>query len=103
MKPLKFVVVYTLLLSLSWTARGQSSSDDSQKLDPDELVILATTDFHSEIDRAEGFASAIHAVRNKYKDHVVHLDGGDLFQGGLEATLSKGRVTVALYNELKVD
>jgi 5'-nucleotidase len=68
-----------------------------------ELVIVATSDFHAALDRAEGLAHVIRALREEYGDRVLWLDGGDLFQGSFEANLNKGRSVVALFSELGLD
>lgn len=69
----------------------------------DELVIVATTDFHATIDKAEGLASVVRALRAKYGQQMLYLDGGDLFQGSLEGNLSKGQAMVRLFNEIGLD
>ncbi len=75
----------------------------SQNKKTGDIVIVATTDFHASIDQAESFSSVIFSLREKFTDRMIHLDGGDLFQGSLEGNLSKGRAMITLYNLLKVD
>ena len=71
--------------------------------EPDELVVVATTDFHAALGRAEGLAKVIRGLRARYGDQMIYLDGGDLFQGSLEGNLSKGRSIVDFYNKLGID
>lgn len=68
-----------------------------------ELTLIATSDFHSSFERAEGLAIVIRDLRSRLGENTIHLDGGDLFQGSLEGNLSKGRAPVEFYNSLRVD
>lgn len=74
-----------------------------QKLEPNELAIVTTTDFHSALDRAEGLASVLRELKSRYGDQMFYLDAGDLFQGSMEGNLSKGRSIVDFFNLLPVD
>jgi 5'-nucleotidase len=68
-----------------------------------DIVIVGTNDFHAALDRAEGLASVITDLRNRYGGRMVYLDAGDQFQGSLEGNLSKGRAVVGFFNLLKLD
>ncbi len=70
---------------------------------PSELIIVATADFHSALDKAEGLASVIRSLKNRYGDQMLYLDAGDLFQGSLEGNLSKGEAVVKFMNLLPLD
>lgn len=80
-----------------------SSIPRSENARTPDLVLIATADFHAAIDRAEDFAIAVQSIRARYPNNSLHFDGGDLFQGSLEDSLSKGRVMVDLYNVIGVD
>ena len=69
----------------------------------DELVIVATNDFHASLQKAEGLASVIRSLRKQYKDRMVYLDGGDQFQGSLEGNMNKGEAVVQYFNLLGLD
>jgi 5'-nucleotidase len=80
----------------------------------DELVIVGTNDFHGYLrpvptrvgdetvvqGGAEWFASYVQALEKKFGDHLILLDGGDLFQGTLESNRFRGRPVVEFYNRL---
>jgi 5'-nucleotidase len=68
-----------------------------------DLMIVTTTDLHSQVDKAEGIATVIRALKKHYRDQMLYLDAGDLFQGSLEGNLSKGEVSVKLLNLLPLD
>lgn len=70
---------------------------------PSELIVVSTTDFHSALDKAEGLASVIRSLKDRYGDRMLYLDGGDLFQGSLEGNLSKGEAVVKFMNLLPLD
>lgn len=69
----------------------------------DELIIVATADFHSALDRAEGLASVIRTLKKRYGEQMLYVDGGDLFQGSLEGNLSKGKSIVEFFNLIGLD
>lgn len=48
-------------------------------------------------------AQVLRELKNQYGDRMIHLDGGDLFQGSLEGNMSKGRSIVDFYNLLTID
>ncbi len=90
-----------LLVAFSACAgRPPSASEQGERAD---LVILATSDFHANIERAEPFAETIRNLREIYPQSALLFDGGDLFQGSLEGNLSKGRAVVDLYNLIGFD
>jgi 5'-nucleotidase len=68
-----------------------------------DLVIVSTNDFHAALDRAEGLASVIRDLRQKYGEKMIYLDAGDQFQGSLEGNISKGKAVVELFNLLELD
>lgn len=70
---------------------------------PSELIVVATSDFHSALDKAEGLASVIRSLKDRYGDRMLYLDAGDLFQGSLEGNLSKGEAVVKFMNLLPLD
>jgi 5'-nucleotidase len=70
---------------------------------PSELIVAATTDFHSALDKAEGLASVIRSLKDRYGDRMLYLDAGDLFQGSLEGNLCKGEAVVKFMNLLPLD
>jgi 5'-nucleotidase len=71
--------------------------------EPPELMIATTSDYHSFLEKAEGLASVVRHLKQKYGDRLLYLDSGDLFQGSLEANLSKGEATVEFLNMLPLD
>lgn len=68
-----------------------------------ELVVISTNDFHAALDKAEGLASTLGDLRKRYGDHMIYLDAGDLFQGSIEGSISKGKAVIAFYNLLHPD
>jgi 5'-nucleotidase len=71
--------------------------------EPGELVIVATSDFHSALDHAEGLASVVRSLKQKYGNQMIFLDGGDQFQGSIEGNMSKGRAIVEVFNRIGLD
>lgn len=65
-----------------------------------DLVIVATTDFHSALDQAEGMASVIRSLQVQYGDRMIYLNGGDMFQGSMEGNVSQGRAVIEFFNLL---
>src|ERR1044071_2785609 len=98
-----------VFLALLLIGAGCSPSDIPQssppvKVDrPSELVVVSTNDFHAALDRAEGLASVIRSLRNKYGDDMIYLDAGDQFQGSLEGNITKGKAVIEFFNLLKLD
>jgi 5'-nucleotidase len=91
-----------ILLFISGCAAQKNRTPGVPKT-PSELIIVATTDFHSALDRAEGLASVIRSLKDRYDDQMLYLDAGDLFQGSLEGNLSKGEAVVKFMNLLPLD
>ncbi|MBN8553929.1 MAG: bifunctional metallophosphatase/5'-nucleotidase [Deltaproteobacteria bacterium] len=67
-----------------------------------EIVIVSTTDFHGNLEQAEGLANAIENLRARYGEKMIYVDAGDMFQGTLEGNLSKGKSVVDLMNALQL-
>ena len=86
---------------ISACATPKHPTDVSKR--PSELIIVTTTDFHSALDRAEGLASVIRSLKDRYRNQMLYLDAGDLFQGSLEGNLSKGEAVVKFMNLLPLD
>ncbi|MBI3542927.1 MAG: bifunctional metallophosphatase/5'-nucleotidase [Deltaproteobacteria bacterium] len=99
--PLLLLLLSTGCSTSSSSKRGESVRVSSP--DPDEVVLVATADLHAALERAEGLASVVRALRAQYGNQMLHLDGGDLFQGTLEGNLSKGKSIVAFYNLIGLD
>jgi 2',3'-cyclic-nucleotide 2'-phosphodiesterase (5'-nucleotidase family) len=78
-------------------------SKTSTQEEEGDLILIATSDFHSSFERAESLYNIVNALKNKYGEKAVHLDGGDLFQGSLEGNLSKGKSVVEFFNALNLD
>lgn len=68
-----------------------------------ELVLVATTDFHAALEKAEAVASIVRGLKQTYGEHMLYLDGGDLFQGSLEGNMPKGKSVVELFNQIGLD
>lgn len=68
-----------------------------------ELVLVATTDFHAALDRAEGLASVLSDLRKRHGDHLVYVDAGDQYQGTLDGRVGKGEAVVTLFNLVGLD
>jgi 5'-nucleotidase len=92
-----------VLVPLACSHAPERKPEPSPPPAADEVFVVATTDFHASLDRAEGLAHVVRDLRQKYGKRVLHLDGGDLFQGTLEGNLTKGRSVVDFYNALGVD
>lgn len=111
MKPLLLIAgLIGLLISGCATSRTQPKVPSKRTSlyaptpnDPNELVIVATSDFHASLERGEGLAAVIRDLRTVYGSQMIYLDGGDLFQGSLEGNMSKGRSIVAFFNALGLD
>ncbi len=67
------------------------------------FTIIATTDFHVSLDRAEPFAFMLRKLQEESQDHQVTVSGGDLFQGSMEGNLFKGKAGVDFFNLLHMD
>jgi 5'-nucleotidase len=92
------------VLFLNGCSSKKPANNGPEKPDSnDELVVVATTDFHAELDKAEGMASILRDLKSRYGDRMLYLDGGDLFQGSLEGNMSKGKSVVEFYNQLPID
>jgi 5'-nucleotidase len=77
-------------------------------------VVVGTNDFHGYLKPnendvqghklisggAEWFAGYVKILQDKYGDHLVMLDGGDLFQGTLESNFFYGKPVMDYYNLL---
>jgi 5'-nucleotidase len=105
MKGLRAALAFCLALAPLGCSHAPKPAANPEPEPPaaDELIIISTSDFHSSLDRAEGLAHVVRELRRKFGEHVLHLDGGDLFQGSLEGNLTKGRSIVDFYNALGVD
>jgi 5'-nucleotidase len=80
----------------------------------DELVVVGTNDFHGylrpvEVEvngekivqaGAEWFSGHAKILAEKYGDHLILLDGGDLFQGTMESNLFQGKSVMDYLNLL---
>lgn len=83
--------------------RSPSHPANRGDLASDEIVIAATNDFHAQVDRAEGLASTIRGLRERFGDRLFYFDAGDLFQGSIEGNTSKGRAVVETLNAIGLD
>ena len=43
-------------------------------------------------------AKYINIIRNEFKNQILYLDAGDLFQGGTESTMSNGEIILDYFN-----
>ncbi len=98
---LNYLLIALVLFLSSCTSHKPASTD--QAPNSHELVIVATSDFHSALEKAEGLASVVRNLRQQYGDRMLYLDAGDLFQGSLEGNLSKGEATVKFMNLIQLD
>ena len=98
-----YCLIFSLLVLASCTPKKSIVSAPSEEKSDEELVVVATTDFHAALDKAEGMASTIRQLKSKYGDDMIYLDAGDLFQGSLEGNMSKGKSIVEFYNLLPID
>src|SRR5262245_48120653 len=97
-----FVLIILSLLSVlppvGCSSKKPPQPVAQEPLSHDDLVVVATTDFHAELEKAEAMASVIRDLKERYGDRMIYLDGGDLFQGSLEGNMSKGKSVVEFYN-----
>ncbi|MBI3556608.1 MAG: bifunctional metallophosphatase/5'-nucleotidase [Deltaproteobacteria bacterium] len=109
MRSISLLSLCLLFLVMLWTTSCStlSSRDNRQPRvaapDPNELILVATSDFHAALGRAEGLASVLRSLKAQYGEQMLHLDGGDLFQGSLEGNLSKGKSIVDFFNAVGLD
>jgi 2',3'-cyclic-nucleotide 2'-phosphodiesterase (5'-nucleotidase family) len=100
-------------------AMGRSQAVQTGKAE--HLTILHTCDIHAQLEihdeffyehgkpvfkRRGGLATLrtmLDALRTENPEHTVVVDGGDCFQGGAVAALSKGQAIVPLINRLGYD
>ena len=86
-----------------------------------KVTLLHTADIHAQLNihdeffvengknvfkKRGGFASMktmINTLRNKNKENTLVIDGGDCFQGGGVAALSKGKAIIPLMNNIGYD
>jgi 5'-nucleotidase len=92
-----------LLTAIFISACAVPKHQNTSPKTPSELIIVSTTDFHSALDKAEGLASVIRSLKDRYGDRMLYLDAGDLFQGSLEGNLCKGEAVVKFMNLLPLD
>lgn len=98
--------ILLLFLALTFSAcqsKPAARSSVAKVTKSENLVIVATTDFHAALDKAEGLASVVRDLRAKHGDSMLYLDGGDLFQGSLEGNMPKGRSVVEFFNAIGLD
>lgn len=98
-----YCVLFSLVVFISCSPKKSVVSAPSGGKSNEELVIVATTDFHAALGKAEGMASTIRRLKSQYGDKMIYLDAGDLFQGSLEGNMSKGKSIVEFYNLLPID
>jgi len=104
------------LLALSCTQQPVKRFTSAAR--PERITILATSDFHGELEGVEGvtgenkkitiggapyFASYIRILRENAGNPVVWIDAGDLFQGSLASNRFEGAPVVKLMNHLGLD
>jgi len=93
------LLLFCLLLPLHCAHFGTGTGEPEQ----DYVVLVASTDFHSQIESAEGLAVVVRDLKERYGDHMLYLNGGDMFQGSMEGNLSQGRALIDLFNLLPLD
>ena len=93
---------FLILLLLLHAACAHVQTAQKEKPE-DELVIVAITDFHSSLDLAEGVAQVVRQLREEYGEGILFLNAGDMFQGGMEGNLSKGKAVIDFFNLLPLD
>jgi 5'-nucleotidase len=108
-----FAVVLVLFLTLASVLRAEDGSPSARGI----VTVIATTDFHGtlepevvktasgetvEVGGAPLLAAYVKAIRAQAKGPVVHLDGGDMFQGSMASNLAEGAPVVRFFNFLQV-
>ncbi|WP_018924067.1 5'-nucleotidase C-terminal domain-containing protein [Salsuginibacillus kocurii] len=90
------------VMSLSATVAFGITQSPAQAENETELTIIHTNDIHSSI---EGFAelSALLDEKRAESDHVLFLDGGDIFSGDPVVDLQDGEPIIELLNEVGLD
>lgn len=112
----------------SFTLKDTQNDELIEIIDPDllpqkddkdiyYLAILHTTDIHGSfyektvqlpsgniysIGGLEYFGKYVNILRKQWGEQFLYFDSGDHFQGGLESSLSKGKVILDTFNKLKV-
>lgn len=94
-------VLATMVAAISGCSHIPSS--ESRDTREGDIVLIATTDFHASIDRAEEFAGAIRHLQKKYAGRTLTTSAGDLFQGSIEGNSSKGKAVIDLFNAIPFD
>jgi len=90
-----------LLLVLASCSKPESPSISKKSQAPLRVVILHTADLHGRADRLPSLAARIAAERARGR--VLLVDSGDFFQGTPEGDLTRGRVVLEAFNEMRVD
>lgn len=111
-----FNIFAAALLLLSCTQQPVKRFTSAAR--PENITIVATTDFHGELEGVEGltgdnkkiviggapyFASYIRILKENVGNPVVWIDAGDLFQGSLASNRFEGAPVVKLMNHLGLD
>ena len=96
-------VVLTTFTSCAQRRPAQVSLDRAEKARSGDVVILATTDFHATIDRAEAFVATLRETKQRLGDRAITVSAGDLFQGSMEDSHSRGRTVIDVFNLAGMD
>lgn len=119
MRQLLALVVFTLILQACSHSPSSNLAASKQAAQPDpalydQIVIVGTNDFHGYLrptetavagekvisGGAEWFAGYINILQKKFGDHLIMLDGGDMFQGTIDSNTFQGKSVVDFYNQL---
>lgn len=90
-----------VLLVLSSCSKAEPPPTTKSSRAPLRVVILHTADLHGRVDRLPSLAAFIAAERARGR--VVLIDSGDFFQGTPEGDLTRGRVVLDAFNDMRVD
>ncbi len=109
---MRYLLLLTLIFAVACSHKPGKQSIDSAQYD--QLVVVGTNDFHGYlrpvetdiqghkviVGGAELFAAYAKILHKKFGDHLVLLDGGDIFQGTLESNNFFGKPVIDFYNLL---
>jgi len=96
-----------VVLALSLVAATADAGDKGAHPGTSVIIsIVGTNDLHGHIEalpRLGAYVANLRRARARDGGGVVLLDGGDVFQGTLEANMNEGAAVIAAYNALKYD
>lgn len=101
-----FAVLAAVVLAGTGCVKRIFAPDETTDSKKQHLVLLQINDFHGAIERAEGIACVVNAVRAECAQRgcdVLFLNAGDIFGNTPQSEISKGRGDIDFLNAAGVD